>query len=144
MFGCISVRKELRSTSSLILSSRFFLARPILTLLTLPPSLFHPAKNHRTGNEGLSFSYLPEQRAHRAAEGGTFLFTHSLSLCFTKVLAGNGLHYGDHTDTRAHLRGPFVTATAAGSLLILLKSMAVSPNLHPITLKHCQARPSYQ
>lgn len=99
-FSAQSVKKK---TSRLILSSSFFFTvQPVLVLSSsLPPSLFHSAKNHRTGNGGLSFSYLSEQRAHRAAKDCSALlfflpsFPSFISQCFAflmKRLSGNGLH----------------------------------------------------
>lgn len=78
--------KELKTTSGLILSDSFLPVQLVLMLSSLscsppsPPSLFPPAKNHRTGKEGLSFSYLVEQRAHRVAKDCSFLLFPFLSL----------------------------------------------------------------
>ncbi len=73
---CLSTQRVKNNLKANPLSFFSCPTRPhaILSLLlsSLPPSLFHPAKNHRTGKGGLSFSYLAEQRAHRVAKGCSF------------------------------------------------------------------------
>lgn len=95
---CISVPKELSATSHLILLEQLFL------VLFSSPSLFHAAKNHQTGNGGLSFSYLPPNK-ERTHFGFFFFGTPILppsyvSMFYEKSSQVVAYISGDHTDTK--------------------------------------------